>query len=116
MLNIHKDVANLKDQRHVISRLRKRGFIDEKKFNEKLAEIESQLAKLEREKNKLTKADNEDDTIEQLDTLIDCITKQKTIITEFDTELFTLIVERIVVRDDILEFDLISGLKFKERI
>ena len=116
VLNIHKDVANLKDQRHVISRLRKRGFIDEKKYNEKLAELESQLAKLEREKNKLTKADNEDDTIDQLDTLIDCIEKHIGIITEFDAELFSMIVERVVVRDDILEFDLISGLKFKERI
>ena len=116
VLNIHKDVANLKDQRHVISRLRKRGLIDEKKYNEKLAVIDSQLARLEREKNKLSKADNEDDALEQLDTLIDCIEKHIGIMTEFDAELFSMIVERVVVRDDILEFDLISGLKFKERI
>lgn len=116
VLNIHKDVANLKDQRHVISRLRKRGFIDEKKYNEKLAEIDSQLARLEREKNKLSKADNEDDALEQLDTLIDCIEKHTDIITGFDAELFSMIVETVVVRDDILEFNLISGLNFRERI
>ena len=37
-------------------------------------------------------------------------------ITEFDDELFGMIVERIVVGDSSLEFHLISGLKFNEKI
>ena len=90
--------------------------MDEKKYNEKLTELESQLARQERELKKTAKADNEDGTLEQLDILIDSIEKQSHIITEFDEELFGVIVERIIVRDKSLEFILISGLSFKENI
>jgi len=90
--------------------------MDEKKYNEKLNELESQLSRQERELKKTAKADNEDDTLEQLDILIDSIEKQSHIITEFDEELFGIIVERIIVRDKSLEFILISGLSLKEDI
>ena len=116
LLEIHKNIAEIKEQRHVLSRLRKKGFMDEKKYNEKLTELESQLARHERELKKTAKADNEDNTLEQLDILIDSIEKQNDIITEFDEELFGVIVERIIVRDKSLEFILISGLSLKEDI
>lgn len=116
ILDIHKNIADLKEQRHVLSRLRKKGFMDEKKYIEKVTELDGQLARQERELKKISKADIEDDTLEQLDILIDCIERHTTILTEFDEELFSVIVEKIVVRDNILEFNLISGLKFKERI
>ena len=51
--------------------------MDEKKYNEKLNELESQLARHERELKKPAKADNEDNTLEQLDILIDSITSNK---------------------------------------
>ena len=116
IIDIHKNIADIKEQRHVLSRLRKKGFMDEKKYNEKLTELESQLARQERELKKTAKADNEDDTFEQLDILIDSIEKQDNITTEFDEELFGIIVERIIVRDKSLEFILISGLSLKENI
>ncbi len=116
ILDIHKNIADIKEQRHVLSRLRKKGFMDEKKYNEKLTELESQLARQERELTKTTKADNEDDTLEQFEILIDSIEKQSHIITEFDEELFGIIVERIIVRDKSLEFILTSGLSLKDDI
>ena len=116
IIDIHKNIADIKEQRHVLSRLRKKGFMDEKKYNDKLTELESQLARQERELKKTAKADNEDDTLEQLDILIDSIEKQDNITTEFDEELFGIIVERIIVRDKSLEFILISGLSLKENI
>ena len=116
IIDIHKNIADIKEQRHVLSRLRKKGFMDEKKYNEKLTELESQLARQERELKKTAKADNEDDTLEQLDILIDSIEKQDNITTEFDEELFGIVVERIIVRDKSLEFILISGLSLKEDI
>lgn len=90
--------------------------MDEKKFNERLTELDSQLTRQERELKKVAKADNEDDTLEQLDILIDSIEKQNGIITSFDEELFGTIVERIVVRDNCLEFILISGLALTENM
>lgn len=90
--------------------------MDEKKYAEKMTELESQLARQERELAKTAKADNEDDILEQLDILIDCIERQNDIITAFDEELFGIIVEKIVVRDKSLDFILISGISFKENL
>ena len=116
VLDIHKSMADIKEQRHVLSRLRKKGFMDEKKYNEKLTELESQLARQERELKKISKAENEDDTLEQLDILIDCIESKSSILTEFDEEMFSMIVEGILVKDKTLEFRLISGITFREDI
>ena len=116
IISIHKNIADIKEQRHVLSRLRKKGFMDEKKYNEKLTELESQLVRQERELKKTAKADNEDNTLEQLDILIDCIDSQSGILTEFNEELFRMIVESITVQDNTLEFTLISNIKLKEKI
>lgn len=116
VLDIRKDIAALNEQKHVISRLRTKGFLDEKKYNEQFTAFENKKSRLERDLNKLSKADDEDEILEQLDTLIDFFEGRTAIITEFDDELFGMIVERIVVRNIILEFHLISGLKFNEEI
>ena len=116
VLNIRKDMAELKEQRHVIARLRKRGFLDEKKYNEKLIELESKMARLDRELKKHTKTDTEDETLEQLDLLIDCFESQSSIMSGFNEKLFGMIVEKMIIRNNMLEFSLISGIVFKERI
>ncbi len=74
------------------------------------------MTRLDREIKKHTKTETEDETLVQLDILIDCIEKQDSIMTSFNEELFGMIVERIVVRDEGLEFMLISGIVFKEKI
>lgn len=90
--------------------------MDEKKYAEKMTELESQLARQERELKKTSKSDNEDETLEQLDILIVIMERQANILTEFDEELFRMIVERITVQDTTLEFTLISNIKLKEKI
>lgn len=57
-----------------------------------------------------SKADNEDENLEQLDILINCIESKLSILTEFDEELFRMIVERIVAQGANLEFTLISNI------
>lgn len=116
LMDIRQEMADLKEQRHVITRLRKRGFLDDKKYNEKLTELDSKMARLDREIKKHTKTDVEDETLDQLDILIDSIENQNSIMTHFDEEMFGLIVEKIVVRDGMLEFTMISGIVFKEKI
>lgn len=116
VLDIRKNMADLKEQRHVIARLRKRGFLDEKKYNEKLIEIESKMAKLDRELKKHTKTDSEDETLEHLDVLIDCFECQSSIMSGFNEKLFGMIVEKVIVRNNMLDFSLISGIVFKEKI
>ena len=116
ILGIRKDMAELKEQRHIISRLRKRGFLDDKKYNEKLTELESKMLRLDRELKKHTKNDTADETIKQLDILIDCIESQSSIISNFDEKLFGMIVEKVVINEKTMEFCLISGITFKENI
>ena len=66
---------------------------------------------------KLTRSDDEDETIDQIEMLIDFFEKQSNPITEFDESTFEGIVEKIVViNQHELEFHLIGGLKFNEKI
>lgn len=67
------------------------------------------------ELKKTSKADNEDETLEQLDILIDSIERLPNILTEFDEELFRMIVERITVQNTAFECTLISNIKFTEK-
>ena len=72
--------------------------------------------KLQSELKKITHFDNEDETLDQIEMLIDYFEKQ-TAITEFDKVSFEFLIERIVVMNkNELEFQLYSGLKFREMI
>ncbi len=116
IIDIRRDIVAVKEQKHVISRLRTKGFLDEQKYNEQLTALESKQSRLERELNKISKANDEDETLEQLDTLIDCFEGRTETLTEFDEELFSMIIEKIVLKDNTLEFNIISGLRFIEKI
>ena len=116
VLDIRKDIAALKEQRHVIARLRKKGFMDEKKYNEQLSALEGKIRRQENELKKIAKADDSDEMLEQLDLLISCIEKKTSVLIEFDSELFGEIVDRIIIRDKEIYFELISGLEFKEKL
>ncbi len=113
---IRKQIAELKDQKHVISRLRTKGFIDEQKFGKQNVTLDNKLSRLNMELNKISKADSDDEALEQLDMLIEAFESRNEIFAEFDENMFNQIVEKIIVKDNILEFELISGLKLREKI
>ena len=113
--DMRREIAELKEQKHVISRLRTKGFIDEQKYVEQTTSLESRIEKLNRELHSISRADD-DDTLEQLDMLIDIFESRSEIFTEFDEDVFTQIVEKITVKDNTLEFELMSDLKFSEKI
>ena len=114
MLDIHKEIALLKEQRHVIARLRKKGFMDEQKYNEQLSALEVKIKRQENELKKISKADENDEMLEQLDLLISCFEKKDKTITEFDSELFENIVDNAIIEEKTISFSLISGLIIKE--
>ena len=114
MLDIHKEIASLKEQRHVIARLRKKGFMDEQKYNEQLSALEGKIKRQENELKKISKADENDEMLEQLDLLTSCFKKRTGMITEFDSELFECTVNGIEVKDNSISFSLISGLEMEE--
>lgn len=66
---------------------------------------------------KLTRSDDENETLDQIEMLIDFFEKRDNPITEFEELAFESIVEKIVATDQHeLEFHLIGGLKLKENI
>lgn len=114
VLDIHKEIASLKEQRHVIARLRKKGFMDEQKYNEQLTSLEGKIKRQENELKKISKADDNDEMLEQLDLLISCFEKKDKTITKFDSELFETIVDNAIIEEKTISFSLISGLIIKE--
>lgn len=72
---------------------------------------------MQTELKKLTRFDDEDETLDQIEMLIDFFEKRENPMTEFEESAFESIVEKIVVIDQHeLEFHLIGGIKFKEKI
>ena len=117
VMEIHKEIAKLKEQTHVLARLKTKGFLDNTKYLEQTTELTAKINKLQSELKKLTRFDDEDETLEQLEMLIDYFEKRGKSITEFDESAFENIVEKIVViNQNELEFHLIGGLKFTEKI
>lgn len=117
VMDIHKEIAKLKEQTHVLARLKTKGFLDEAKYIEQTTELTAKINKLQAELKKLTRSDDEDETLDQIDMLIDFFEKRENPMTEFEETAFESIVEKIVVIDQHeLEFHLIGGLKFKENV
>ena len=117
VMDIHKEIAKLREQTHVLARLKTKGFLDEVKYIEQTTEITAKINKLQAELKKLTRSDDEDETLDQIEMLIDFFERRDKPITEFDESKFESIVEKIVViNQNELEFHLIGGLKFKEKV
>ena len=117
ILEIHKEIAKLKEQTHVLARLKTKGFLDNVKYLERTTELTTKINKLQCELKKLIHTNDEDETLEQLEMLIDYFERRTKPISEFDEYGFESIVEKIVVIDrNESEIHLIGGLKFKELI
>lgn len=97
VMEIHKEIAKLKEQSHVLARLKTKGFLDNAKYLEQTAELSAKVNKLRSELTKITHLDDEDETLDQIDMLIDYFENQSNPIREFDESAFENIVEKIVV-------------------
>ncbi len=117
VMEIHKEIAKLKEQTHVLARLKTKGFLDNTKYLEQTSELNAKVNKLQLELKKITHLDDEDETLDQINMLIDYFEKQSDPICEFDESAFEFLVEKIVIiNQNELEFHIIGGLKFKEKI
>lgn len=52
-IEINKEVVQLKEQTHVLARLKTKGFLDESKYVEQITEINARIEKLNRELRKI---------------------------------------------------------------
>ncbi len=117
VMEIHREIAKLKEQTHVLARLKTKGFLDNAKYLEQTTVITAKINKLQSELKKLTHSDDDDETLEQIEILIDFFEKRDTPINEFEESSFESLVDKIIVINQYeLEFHLIAGLKFKEKL
>ena len=117
VMDIHKEVAKLREHTHVLARLKTKGFLDEAKYIEQTNELNVKISKLQSELKKLTRSDDEDEALDQIEMLTDFFEKREKPMTEFEELEFESIVDKIVVKNQHeLEFHLIGGLKFKEKV
>lgn len=116
VMDIHKEIAKLREQNHVIARLRTKGFMDEGKYQEQSKELNNKIRKLQAELKKITRSDDEDDVLEQLDMLIDYFEKRDRMMVSFEPETFDMMVDKITANQNELTFHLLGGIKLKEKM
>lgn len=115
VMEIHREQIKLKEQLHVIAGLRTKGFIADAKYQEQNTEINRKIRKLQKDLKMLTTSDDAE-TLEQIEMLVDFFEKREKIMAEFEEESFSFLVDRIVVHDKKMEFQIVGGLKFTEKI
>ena len=116
-IDINKEVIQLKEQTHVLARLKTKGFLGESKYIEQDTEINARIEKLSRELRKIVRCDDEDEMIEQIKEIASIIENGTDLMTEFDDVMFESLIEKIIVKNQTeFEFNLYGGLKFTERI
>ena len=114
-IDINKEVIQLKEQTHVLARLKTKGFLGESKYIEQVTEINARIEKLSRELRKIVRCDDEDEMIEQIKEIASIIENGTDLMTEFDDVMFESLIEKIIVKNQTeFEFNLYGGLKFTE--
>lgn len=115
-MEISKNIAQLKEQIHVLTRLKTKEFLDDEKYFSQTAELNSKIEKQNQELRKIARSDDEDEIIDQVKELASIIENSSDFMTEFDEVMFASLVEKIIVKNQTtIEFHLYGGLKFTEK-
>lgn len=117
VIDIHREIAKLREQAHVIAKLRTKEFLSEAKYQEQSAELNRKIAKLQKELQRLTKSDDENDTLRQIEMLVNFFENRKEPMMTFDEESFAAIVDKIIINSqNQAVFCLIGGLHITEQL
>ena len=115
VLDIQKEIAALREQNHVLATLRTKGFLSDSKYQEQTAELQTKISRRKRELSRLTRSDAEDEALEQIEQLIHYFENRQNRMDAFEEEVFSEIVEKIMVIDEhTLEFWMPGGFHFTE--
>ena len=114
IIEIRRSLLQLKEQLNVIASLRTKGFLNEAKYKEQSAEINNKIAKLN--KNLRLLSQSEETTLKDMDMLIGYFEKREHIMIEFEPHTFEFLIDKIVVKDNNLEFHIVGSLVFTEKL
>ncbi len=113
--NISREIAQFREQMHVLSRLKTKGFIDECKYLSQTTEINAKIDKLNRELRKISRCNDEQDIIDQIKHISSIIENGTELMIDFDEIIFESLIEKIIVTNNELELQLYGGLSFIEK-
>lgn len=114
---INKKITELTEQSHVLSRLRSKGYLDSVLFIEQSNLITKQLYEAKKQRSKLFEYNGFNDEAARTEELIAFLKKQDDLMESFDENIFSLMVERIIVKSKLeIVFRLINGLEIPEII
>ena len=114
ILELRRSLLQLKEQLKVIATLRTKGFINEAKYKEQSNEITVKINKLNKDIRLLSQSD--DNALKDIEILIDYFEKREHIMIEFEPEAFEFLIDKIVVKGNALEFHIMGGLVFTEKL
>lgn len=114
IIETRRTLLQLKEQLKVIATLRTKGFLNEAKYKEQSAEINTKITKLNKDLRLLSQSD--DTALKDIEMLIDYFEKREHIMIEFEPQAFEILIDKIVVKENILEFHIMGGLKFTEEV
>ena len=115
MMEIQNEIIQLKEKIHVLTSLRTKGFLSNEKWHEQTTELNQKIIRMQKELRKRMISDDDDETIEQIEMISDFFKSRTSMMTEFEEEAFTFLVEKITaVNEHELIFHLPGGLKFTE--
>ena len=116
IMEINKEIAELANQNLVLKDITSKGYLDSDIFMQQSNEINSKIAKLRRAKQMLMNVDEDDDTIQNTQTIINIVETGQEII-QFNPDTFDSIVDKIIVESqEQIKFKLINGLQLSEKI
>ena len=116
IVNLNSMIADIVSQDRLLAQLKQQGLVDPDLFISRRDRLAEQLRTAKLEKERLLKAE-EDQTIQQTLAIKDALESAPDLLAEFDEELFSELVEKIIVENENrLRFRLINGLELTEQM
>ena len=116
IVKLNDRIADIIGQDRLLAQLKQQGLVDPDLFISRRDKLAEQLRTAKLEKEHLLEAE-EDQTIQQTSNVLNALESGPELLTEFDEELFSELVEKIIVEDaEQLRFRLINGLELTERM
>ena len=116
IVEINKQISDIASQERLLAQLKQQGVVDPDIFISRSNQLAERRRELKLQKERILRSE-EDHTIQQTQDLLDLLESGPDWLDDFDEQLFSDMVEKIVVVDnETLRFRLLDGLEVTEKI
>ena len=116
IVEINKQISDIASQERLLTQLKQQGVVDPDIFISRSNQLAERRRELKLQKERILRSE-EDHTIQQTQDLLDVLESGPDWLDDFDEQLFSDMVEKIVVVDnETLRFRLLNGLEVTEKI